>query len=99
MHFAKTLSILTILILSASCGKSSSTTTTDTSTSIAVPTVYLKIYGATSITNDGTYITIKTKDLPDHKSPYYASNNYFQNKRLLKSLYLSPRNYVFFLLK
>jgi len=75
MHFAKTLSILTIVILLASCSKSSSTTTTDTSTSIAVPAVYLKIYGATSITNDGTYITIKTKDLPDHKSPYYASTN------------------------
>jgi hypothetical protein len=75
MHFAKTLSSLTIVILLASCSKSSSTTTTDTSTSIAVPAVYLKIYGATSITNDGTYITIKTKDLPDHKSPYYASTN------------------------
>ncbi len=75
MHFAKTLSILTIVILLASCSKSSSTTTTDTSTSIAVPAVYLKIYGATSITNDGAYITIKTKDLPDHKSPYYASTN------------------------
>jgi hypothetical protein len=75
MHFAKTLSILSIVILLASCSKSSSTTTTDTSTSIAVPAVYLKIYGATSITNDDTYITIKTKDLPDHKSPYYASTN------------------------
>jgi hypothetical protein len=75
MHFVKTLSILTIVILLASCSKSSSTTTTDTSTSIAVPAVYLKIYGATSITNDGAYITIKTKDLPDHKSPYYASTN------------------------
>ncbi len=75
MHFVKTLSNLTIVILLASCSKSSSTTTTDTSTSIAVPAVYLKIYGATSITNDGAYITIKTKDLPDHKSPYYASTN------------------------
>ncbi len=75
MHFVKTLSILTIVILLASCSKSSSTTTTDTSTSIAVPAVYLKIYGATSITNDGAYITIKTKDLPDHKSSYYASTN------------------------
>ncbi len=75
MHFVKTLSILTIVILLVSCSKSSSTTTTDTSTSIAVPAVYLKIYGATSITNDGAYITIKTKDLPDHKSPYYASTN------------------------
>ena len=73
MHFVKTLSILTIVILFASCSKSSSTTTT--TSSVAVPAIYAKIYGAISITNDGTYITIKTKDLPDHKSPYYASTN------------------------
>lgn len=73
MHFVKTLSSLTILILLASCSKSSSTTTT--TSSVAVPAIYAKIYGAISITNDGTYITIKTKDLPDHKSPYYASTN------------------------
>jgi len=40
-----------------------------------VPTVYSKIYGATSITSDGTYLTIKTTGLPDHKSAYYASTN------------------------
>jgi hypothetical protein len=40
-----------------------------------VPAVYQKIYGATSITNDGTYITIKCNGLPDHKSIYYATNN------------------------
>lgn len=46
----------------------------DTST-FEVPAVYSKIYGATSITNDGTYIIIKTKDLPDHKSSYYPTSN------------------------
>jgi len=34
-----------------------------------------KIYGATSITSDGTYITIKSTGTPDHKSSYYASSN------------------------
>ncbi len=43
-----------------------------------VPAVYQKIYGATSITSDGTFITIKTTGTPDHKSVYYpaGSSNY-----------------------
>lgn len=40
-----------------------------------VPEVYKKIYGGTSITSDGTFITIKTNGTPDHQSPYYPSNN------------------------
>lgn len=77
MHIFKLFSLLSLSIIFTSCSKNDSTTTsTNTNnTSIAVPAVYNKIYGATSITNDGTYITIKTKDLPDHKSPYYATNN------------------------
>jgi len=42
---------------------------------LPIPTVYTKIYGATSITYDGTYITIKSSDLPDHKSCYYQTTN------------------------
>lgn len=57
----------------ASCSEDD--TTTPATTSTEVPAVYKKIYGATSITSDGTYITFKTKNLPDHKSPYYASSN------------------------
>ena len=44
-------------------------------TTSTVPTVYSKIYGATSVTSDGTYITIKTNGLPDHKSTYYPTSN------------------------
>ncbi len=40
-----------------------------------VPAVYDKIYGASSVTGDGTWIYIKTNNLPDHKSPYYATSN------------------------
>ncbi len=43
--------------------------------STVVPDVYKKIYGATSITSDGTYIYIKTTGTPDHKSIYYPSSN------------------------
>jgi hypothetical protein len=48
---------------------------TPTTTSTEVPDVYKKIYGASSVTSDGTYITIKTTGAPDHKSVYYASTN------------------------
>jgi hypothetical protein len=52
------------------------TDTTSTSTGTAtVPDVYKKIYGASSITSDGTYITIKTTNLPDHKSVYYPTTS------------------------
>ncbi len=62
-----------IILLILSCSKTTESTTA--TTTIAVPAVYSKIYGATSITNDGTYITIKTNGLPDHKSIYYATTN------------------------
>lgn len=46
----------------------------------SVPAVFSKIYGATSITSDGNYVTIKCNGLPDHKSVYYpASNNLYEN--------------------
>lgn len=65
-----------LLLLSFSCKKTSETTTTTTTSGTAtVPAVYQKIYGATSVTSDGTYITIKTTGAPDHKSPYYAVGN------------------------
>ena len=40
-----------------------------------LPAVYNKIYGATSITFDGTWVTIKYNALPDHKSAYYPTTN------------------------
>lgn len=58
------------------CSPDSNTTDPDaTSSNSTIPAVYSKIYGATSITNDGTYITIKTNGEPDHKSVYYNSTN------------------------
>jgi YHYH protein len=71
-----------VSFFAAGCSKSS---TTDTGTGgggtgNTVPAVYQKIYGATSITSDGTYITIKTNGTPDHKSVYYpVSNALYEN--------------------
>jgi hypothetical protein len=54
------------------CKKSAETESVGTA---EVPAIYKKIYGATSITSNGTYITIKTNGLPDHKSVYYPTTN------------------------
>ena len=71
----KVLFLFAILsFMSFSCKKTSESTTTTTGTA-AVPAIYQKIYGASSITSDGSYITIKTTGAPDHKSPYYAVGN------------------------
>jgi len=61
--------LLILIALSLGCKKKDDDNSTD------VPAVYKKIYGATSITTDGTYIYIKTKGTPDHKSVYYPSGN------------------------
>ena len=67
-----------IVIALFACSKSSDKTSTPeipSTVTATVPDVYKKIYGATSITSDGTYITIKSKGVPDHTSPYYATSN------------------------
>ena len=59
-----------------SCDKDSDTVTATNE----VPAIYSKIYGATSITSDGSFVTIKTTGLPDHKSVYYpTSNSLYEN--------------------
>ena len=65
------ISIFSIL----SCKKNDDTTTTPVTNNITVPAVYLKVYGASSITNDGSFITIKSSGTPDYKSAYYPTNH------------------------
>jgi YHYH protein len=45
-------------------------------TSTEVPEVYKKIYGASNITSDGTYVYIKSNAVPDHKSPYFKDTQW-----------------------
>ena len=47
-----------------------------------VPAIYGKIYGATSITSDGVFITIKTMGTPDLRSV-----SGFTARRLLKNYF------------
>ena len=56
-------------------GQNCSLNLTVTSSVPTLPPVYNKIYGATSITFDGTWVTIKFNALPDHKSIYYPTTN------------------------
>ncbi|RYY88219.1 MAG: YHYH protein [Chitinophagaceae bacterium] len=59
----------------ATAGTNSNSTTGGTTIGTNVPAVYQKIYGATSITYDGTWVYIKTNGAPDHKSAYYPTGN------------------------
>ena len=62
MKILKIAFLATISLNLASC--SDDDTATPATTSTEVPAVYKKVYGASSITSDGTYITFKTKNLP-----------------------------------
>ncbi|MCX6228910.1 MAG: YHYH protein [Bacteroidia bacterium] len=65
----------TVFVITLGCSKKDVISTVTTTDNTSVPAVYQKIYGATSITTDGTWVYIKTKDLPDHKSAYYPASN------------------------
>ena len=68
-------SIMLVMIL-IGCSKDDKTqSSSSTNNSTAVPGVLKKIYGASSITSDGTFVTIKTTGAPDHKSAYYETGN------------------------
>ena len=61
-----------------SCKKDSTTTTTTTTSSSL--DIYKKIYGASSITQDGDYVVIKCNGVPDHKSPYFKTTQWESTK-------------------
>jgi hypothetical protein len=69
-----------IIFISSACSKDNDAGGNTGVGTNTVPDVYKKIYGATSITSDGSYITIKTNGTPDHKSIYYpASHSLYEN--------------------
>lgn len=74
MKMCTLLPLLAVPLLLGSCKKSATTAPSNTNTA-TVPDIYKKIYGATSITSDGTYVTIKSAGTPDHKSAYYPAGN------------------------
>src|SRR6201986_93141 len=69
--------------INTACKKASTVAadgTTTTTIGAGVPDVYKKIYGATSIYIDGSYVVIKATSLPDHKSPYYQGTQWSATK-------------------
>lgn len=79
MRFVSLLLFPTLGLLGLpACSKSidSAPVTPPTTVEAAVPAVYRKIYGASSISLDGDFVVIKAKNLPDHKSPYYTGTGY-----------------------
>ncbi|MET3538354.1 YHYH protein [Chryseobacterium limigenitum] len=71
------LGLITVAVF-VGCSNSDDSTSqesTDNGNNSEVPAIYKKIYGASSITSDGTYVYIKTNGTPDHKSVYYATSN------------------------
>lgn len=46
------------------------------STPPTVPAVYNKLFGVNSVTLDGEFVVINTKDLPNYKNVYYTGDNY-----------------------
>lgn len=79
-YFTQTSLSLLILLSVYSCKKDSTSSGNNSSSNATVPEVYKKIYGATSITSDGNYITIKVDGVPDHKSIYYPVSNSLYEK-------------------
>jgi hypothetical protein len=78
MKFSKMLlfaSLFSLCLLTFNCTKTEETTPTPATPITSVPEVYKKIYGASSITLDGSFITIKSNGNPDHKSIYFATSN------------------------
>jgi hypothetical protein len=64
-----------LMIFACSNSNNDSSENNQNTGNTTVPEVYRKIYGASSITSDGTFITIKANGQPDHKSVYYSTTD------------------------
>jgi len=74
--------LCSIVLFLSVCKKDTTTSTTSTTTTntVSIPAPYQKIYGATDIYVDGSYIVIKTTGVPDHKSPYFQGTQWSSTK-------------------
>jgi len=55
--------------------KKTATVTPATPITTTVPAVFAKFSSTVTISFDGSFITLKSNGLPDHKSPYYGVSN------------------------
>ena len=68
-----------IFFTAISCSKSSDDSGGGGGTT-AIPDPFKKIYGASDMYVEGSYVVIKTTALPDHKSPYYQGTAWASTK-------------------
>lgn len=57
------------------CKKDDNTSTITTTTNATLPTIFSKFNSSVTISVEGNYVVLKTNDIPDHKSPYFATTD------------------------
>jgi hypothetical protein len=61
--------LLGIAITNTSCKKSADDAASTTTATL--PAIFTKFNTSVTVSTDGTFVTLRTNGLPDHKSPYY----------------------------
>ena len=56
-----------------SCKKSADEAAT---TTVTLPAIFTKFNSTVTVSTDGTFVTLKSNGLPDHKSPYYQGTTW-----------------------
>lgn len=76
-YFSMAMVLMPVLaILTIACTKGGDlVTTTGNTTTTAVPDVFKKFNTTVNVSSDGTYITIKSDGIPDHKSCYFSTSD------------------------
>ena len=78
------LKLLSVLLVGAvalsACKKDEEPTDTEPDIDNSLPAVYQKFTNVDAVYQDGAFVVIETKGIPDHKSPYYAGTAWEEDK-------------------
>jgi hypothetical protein len=74
INFRKIVVVL-LAILFISCKKDAGSSTTTSTSTATLPDVFKKFNSTVTISTDGSFITIKSNGVPDHKSCYFATSD------------------------
>lgn len=67
--------IIFLLSILTNTGCKKTSTSTTTTSNAALPLMYSKFNAALQIFTEGSFVVIKTKSVPDHRSPYFAATD------------------------
>ena len=71
--------VAVLMSVAAGCGGASTAANTTAAqpgtTDTSLPAIFALFTNGVTVTKDGDYVVIRTKDLPDHKTPYYDTAN------------------------